>query len=115
MDLSYRGGKNLVWENFCPEKFRRGKIPPQSLKVMGKIAPPFSRLPSPGLAEHQLTAPKRSSPKNVALQAVKAEVQVQGGRLHPGTGLQLPLPNSDLQRTQCQLTLRSLLTGNYMW
>ena len=39
MSLQYRGGKNLVWENFCPEKFRRGKIPPQSLKVMGKIAP----------------------------------------------------------------------------
>ena len=38
----YKGGKNLVWENFCPEKFRGGKIPPQSLKVMGKIAPPFS-------------------------------------------------------------------------
>ena len=39
---AYRGGEILVWENFCPEKFRRGKIPPQSLKVMGKIAPPFS-------------------------------------------------------------------------
>ena len=38
----YRGGGILVWEKFCPEKFRRGKIPPQSLKVMGKIAPPFS-------------------------------------------------------------------------
>ena len=38
-ERTYRGGKNLVWENFCPEKFRRGKIPPQSLKVMGKIAP----------------------------------------------------------------------------
>ena len=37
------------------------------------------------------------------------------GRLHPGTGLQLPLLNSDLQRTQCQLTPRSLLTGNYIW
>ena len=37
--FNYRGGENLVWENFCPEKFRRGKIPPQSLKVMGKIAP----------------------------------------------------------------------------
>ena len=36
------GGGILVWENFCPEKFRRGKIPPQSLKVMAKIAPPFS-------------------------------------------------------------------------
>ena len=32
----------LVWENLCPEKFRQGKIPPQSLKVMGKIVPPFS-------------------------------------------------------------------------
>ena len=39
---AYKGGENLVWEIFCPEKFRGGKIPPQSLKVMGKIAPPFS-------------------------------------------------------------------------
>ena len=37
-----KGGGDLVWENFCPEKFRRGKSPPQSLKLMGKIAPPFS-------------------------------------------------------------------------
>ena len=36
-----RGG-DLVREIFCPEEFRRGKIPPQSLKVMGKIAPHFS-------------------------------------------------------------------------
>ena len=42
MGVWYKRGKNLVQENFCPEKFRRGKIPPQSLKVMGKIAPPFS-------------------------------------------------------------------------
>ena len=38
----YRQGKNLVQENFCPEKFSVGKIPPQSSKVMGKIAPHFS-------------------------------------------------------------------------
>ena len=36
------GGGDLVRENFCPEKFSAGKIPPQSLKVMGKIAPHFS-------------------------------------------------------------------------
>ena len=35
------------------------------------------------------------------------------GRLHPVTGLQLPLLNSDLQRTQCRLTPRGLLPGNY--
>ena len=36
------GGGDLVWENFCPEKFSAGKILPQSLKVMGKMAPHFS-------------------------------------------------------------------------
>ena len=36
------GGGDLVREIFCPEKFSAGKIPPQSLKVMGKIAPHFS-------------------------------------------------------------------------
>ena len=36
------GGGDLVRENFCPEKFSAGKIPPQSLKVMGKMAPHFS-------------------------------------------------------------------------
>ena len=29
-------------EKFSMGKFLPGKIPPQSLKVMGKIAPPFS-------------------------------------------------------------------------
>ena len=38
---NYTGGI-LVQENFCPEKFSAGKIPPQSLKVMGKMAPHFS-------------------------------------------------------------------------
>ena len=38
----YRGGGGLVRENFCPGNFSAGKIPPQSLKVMGKIAPHFS-------------------------------------------------------------------------
>ena len=36
------GGGNLVRENFCPEKLSAGENPPQSLKVMGKIAPHFS-------------------------------------------------------------------------
>ena len=31
----------LVWETCCPENFKTGKIAPQSLKVMGKIAPHF--------------------------------------------------------------------------
>ena len=35
------------------------------------------------------------------------------GCLHPGTGLQPPLLNSDLQRTQCQLTPRSLCMGKF--
>ena len=51
--ISYRGGKILVWENFCPEKFRRGKIPPHASKVMGKIAPPFSMVK--GKAEGRLS------------------------------------------------------------
>ena len=35
------GGGGLVREIFCLEKFSAGKIPPQSLKVMGKIASHF--------------------------------------------------------------------------
>ena len=42
LSSTLQGGGGLVRENFCPEKFHAGKIPPQSLKVMGKIAPHFS-------------------------------------------------------------------------
>ena len=40
--IGIQGGKILVRENFCPEKLSAGKIAPQSLKVMGKIAPHFA-------------------------------------------------------------------------
>ena len=83
--------------------------------------------PSLGLAEHELTAPKKSPPKNVALQAVKAGVQVQvsvwkkmcnrmwtsSSRYWAAAAFAEQQPTE--KRTQCQLTLRSLLTGNYMW